>query len=197
MKFSTPDLLERFASEDDRIALPAHDELEQRSLRYHEHLKKIGTQLPARFLEMQNQFYLHDARVLLPGPALLRHDFLLMSSPEGGNGHVPPFLQSGTTATLRSSIILVLQLDAPPRELLVLHYRFARIDAVGQHFPLEEKLPFLEWRHDEVTIESSGERPEFHHSILFTNGLEITLRFLEFDYATLKPLESLMPCIRE
>jgi hypothetical protein len=33
MKFFTPDLLERFASEDDRVALAAQEELEQRSQR--------------------------------------------------------------------------------------------------------------------------------------------------------------------
>ncbi len=66
MKFFTPDLLARFASEDERVALPAHDELERRSLDYHEHLKGIARKLPARFLEVQERFYLHDARVILP-----------------------------------------------------------------------------------------------------------------------------------
>src|SRR5262249_6628669 len=64
MKFFTPDLLERFGSEDDRIALAAQEELEQRSQRYLEHFNAIKGKLPPRCQEMQERFYLHDARVV-------------------------------------------------------------------------------------------------------------------------------------
>jgi hypothetical protein len=64
MKFFTPDLLERFGSEDDRIALAAQEVLEQRSQQYLEHLGAIKAKLPPRFREMQERFYLHDARVV-------------------------------------------------------------------------------------------------------------------------------------
>jgi hypothetical protein len=64
MKFFTPDLLERFGSEDDRTALAAQEEPEQRSERYLEHLNAIKGKLPPRFREMQERFYLHEARVV-------------------------------------------------------------------------------------------------------------------------------------
>ena len=60
MNYFTPDLLERFGSEDDQVALAAQDELEQRSRQYAEHLKGILPKLPPRFREMQERFYLHD-----------------------------------------------------------------------------------------------------------------------------------------
>lgn len=190
MHYFTPDLLERFASEDDQIALPAHGELEQRAQQYHEHLTGIAKNLPPRFREMQDRFYLHDARVLgvalpslIPGGALsLVGQLRSLLSP------CPP--EADSDAALPQSILLALRLDQPPQEILILHYRQARVDAVGCYPPLEENLPFLEWRHDEIALAHSPEHLEFRHSILFTNGIEITLRFRDFDYATLAPLAS-------
>src|SRR5439155_6665260 len=64
MKFYTPDFLERFGSEDEDIALAAHDELERCSEAYSQHVDEIEGKLPQRFRDLLNQFYLHDARVI-------------------------------------------------------------------------------------------------------------------------------------
>ena len=189
MKFFTPDLLERFASEDDRVALAAQEELEQRSEQYAEHLKGILAKLPPRFREVQERFYLHDARVVGPVFPGFHPDLLARVHPEELWGF--PFREFHPEGEPGRwpSFLLVLQLDPPPREFLVLHYRLTRVEEVRRSHPLgDERLPFLEWRHDEVELVPSDGGPEFGHSILFTNGLELRLRFRDFDYATLKPM---------
>jgi hypothetical protein len=60
----------------------------------------------------------------------------------------------------------------------------------------EEKCPYLEWQYDEVELINTGRAQEFRHSIHFTNGLERRLRFKDFDFATLKPVER-MPVLAE
>jgi hypothetical protein len=189
MKYFTPDLLERFGSEDDRIALAAQDELERRSERYAEHLKGIAKKLPPRFLEMQDRFYLHDARVVGPTVPWFRPDVPAPFHAELWWDFPFRSPRPRTDPGWQPSFLLALRLDPPPQEVLVLHYRFARVDEVRFHAPIgDEKLPFLEWRHDEVDLVPSDEGLEFGHSILFTNGLELIVRFRDFDYATLKPM---------
>jgi hypothetical protein len=88
-----------------------------------------------------------------------------------------------------SSFVLVLQLDPPPQDFIVLHYRFVVVDEISRHPSLaEERWSPLEWLHDEVDLIPSDEHVEFGHSILFTHGLELRLRFRDFDYATLRPM---------
>jgi hypothetical protein len=189
MKYFTPEMLERFGSDDDRIALAAQDELERRSETYGEHLKGIATKLPPRFLEMQHRFYLHDARVVGPTIPLFRPDLPAPFHAELRWDFPFRAPRSQTGPDSQPSFLLALRLDPPPQEVLVLHYRFARVDEVRFHAPTgDETLPFLEWRHDEVELVPSDEGLEFGHSILFANGLELIVRFRDFDYATLKPM---------
>ncbi len=179
MKFFTPDLLERFGSEDEQVALAAQEELEQRSEEYARHLRAIEAELPPRFRELQQQFYLHDARAvspLVPWPASVPWPIQAELLWPAGPGPWPSFW-------------LALQLDAPPRDFLVLHYRFVRAQEAQRRQPLRgDACPYLEWQHDEIEITPGPDGPEFHHSILFTDGLELGLRFRDFDFATLKPL---------
>ena len=182
MKFFTPDLLERFGSEDERVALAAQEELEQRSEQYAQHLRAIEGKLPPRFRELQQQFYLHDARVvspLFPWPVDVPwplHPEMLWPA---GQALPEPW----------PSFWLALQLDTPPREFLVLHYRFVRVEETRRRrAPRGDTCPYLEWQHDEVEIAPGQDGHELWHSILFTNGFELGLRFRDFDFATLKPL---------
>jgi hypothetical protein len=191
MKYFTPDLLERFGSEDDQIALAAQVELERRSEMYSEHLKGIAEKLPPRFLEMQDRFYLHDARVVGPAFPWFHPEFPTPFHPELWWDFPFRVPRSQAEPGWPPSFLLALRLDPPPQEVLVLHYRLARIDEIPRYAPSgDEKLPFLEWRHDEVEVVESDGRLEFGHSILFTNGIELTVRFRDFDYATLKPMAS-------
>jgi hypothetical protein len=189
MNYFTPSLLERFASEDNRVALAAQEELERRSEQYAEHLRTITGKLPPRFRELQERFYLHDARVAALASPWFPPEFLPNFAPMMPWGF--PFwggLPEGEPGR-RQSLWIALQLDTPPREFVVLHYRTARLEEVSRHLPGNgDGSPCLEWQHDEVDL-IPGEAPEVRHSILFSNGLELRLRFADFDFATLKPLQ--------
>src|SRR5262249_14231718 len=87
------------------------------------------------------------------------------------------------------SLWMVLQLDTPPKEFIVLHYRLGQFVEVSYHWPLgDEGCPYLEWLHDEVDVVPANGQPEIWHSILFSNGLALRLRFLDFDFAPLTPM---------
>lgn len=68
MRFFTPDLLERFGSEDDNVAFEAHQEFELRSREYLRQLNEIAEKLPQRLRALIEQHYLHDARVISHSP---------------------------------------------------------------------------------------------------------------------------------
>jgi hypothetical protein len=189
MKYFTPDLLGRFGSEDDAIALGAQEELENRSAQYTEYLKHIRDKLPERFRELQERFYLHDARVISPWlPFLVEFPFhppivgLMEWLQHGGWGRGP-----------WPSFFLTLELDTPPREVLVLNYRDVVIDEASRHRPFQtERVPYYEWQHDEIEIAQENGVNRIRHSILFSNGFELRLQFGDFDFATLKPLRKLV-----
>jgi hypothetical protein len=187
MKFFTPDLLERYGSEDDGIAFAAHEELERRSQDYLLELHAIDPKLPQRFRELLERFYLHDARVI-DHSSLGRAD--LGSPADAEKAGLGPGSESFGEEGPLLSFAIVLQLDTPPREVLVLQYRSVVIEEARRHHSLlEEDCPSLEWQHDEVELIQTGQRTEFRHSILFTRGLELRLRFQDFDFATLRPIE--------
>jgi hypothetical protein len=184
MRFFTPDVLERFHSQDAQVVLAAQEELERRGAQYLHSLEQIGPSLPSRFRELLDGFYLHDARVLadasLSGadPASIEHSLRSGSlSFEARRGPTP-------------SCWIPLRLDTPPGEILVLHYRSVEIEDAALHECLFEECPYLEWQHDEVELVRAGEEAELRHSILFTRGFELRLRFKDFDFATLKPMDS-------
>jgi hypothetical protein len=188
MTFFTLDLLERFGSEDDQVALAAEQELERRSQEYLLKLHQIMPKLPARFRELLEQFYLHDARVI-PSLSLSVHELSCLTMPGPARFSAPSTLpESGERRWPLFSIGL--QLDTPPRNLLVLQYRHTIINHSESHKHLKsEECPYLEWQYDEADVVEAEERTEFHHSILFTNGLELQLRFRDFDFAMMKPME--------
>jgi hypothetical protein len=187
MKFFTPDLLERFGSEDTRVARAAQEELDRRADEYLQTLHRIDVRLPQRFRDLLDQFHLHDARVISHPPLMMTdlewlEHALRAGLPlgwrlfGGGLGRMPSYW-------------VPLQLDTPPREILVLQYRCVQIENAELHGSLFEECPYLEWQYDEVDLVQGGESPEFRHSILFTRGFELRLKFTDFDFATLKPIE--------
>jgi hypothetical protein len=62
------------------------------------------------------------------------------------------------------------------------------LEAAIIHESLFEDFSYLGWQQDEIDLVQTGESPEFRHSILFTRGFELRLRFRDFDFATLKPM---------
>jgi hypothetical protein len=190
MKSFTPDLINRFGSEDDRVALAAQHEFEGGSEGYLRHLHEIEDKLPQRFRELLEQFYLHDSRVIshsslgISEPGWLRETKLA--------GFVPGWKPASQEESGARSFWIVLQLDTPPRETLVLQYRSAVIEETHLHQSLrEEDCPDLEWLYDEVELIRTDRGNEFRHSILFTKGLELRLRFGDFDFTSTKPIETM------
>jgi hypothetical protein len=181
VKYFRQDLLARFGSRDDATASAAQKELEAQSEKYVKHLSDIRDKLPARLRELQEQYYLHDARVLMAWP----QDYPTEQYGLPWNGLVN--WGAGVKVLYTPFASLTLELDTPPRELLVLNYRNSRITAWA---PLElggERTPYLEWAHDEIEVSEEKGVIEVQHSILFSNGYEWQIWFSDFDFATLKP----------
>jgi hypothetical protein len=187
MKFFTPDLLDRFGSEDARIASEAHIDLEERSEAYLRHLRDVEAKLPARLGVLLEQFYLHDSRVIshshLRAPELGELQCDEQARPADGpnslnrEGRLPTFW-------------IILQLDTSPRDTLILQYQSALVREIHHVKKVgDAEYPYLEWLHDEVDLSPSRRGDEFRHSILFSNGLELDVTFNDFDFATLKPIE--------
>jgi hypothetical protein len=187
MKFYTPDLLERFGSKDDDIADAAHDEIEQRADEYVRHLDAIEMKLPQRLQDLLNQFYLHDARVISHPPLMIADVEWLEHALRSG---LPlGWRVFGLGERRLPSYWIPLQLDPPPREILVLQHRYVQIESAEIHESIFEGCHYLDWLYDEVELIETEGNLEFCHSILFTRGFEIRLRFRDFDFATLKPME--------
>jgi hypothetical protein len=184
MKYFTPDLLERFGSENGDIALAAHEDFERRSEAYTRNLHEIEAKFPPRFRDLLDRFYLHDARVISQPPLVVAELDRLEHVSRSGI----PSDRSGFEGQTRCtpSYWIPLQLDTPPNEVLVLHYRLVQIESVGFHESLFEECPYLEWQYDEVELIQCDGSTEFRHSILFTRGLELRLRFKDFDFSTLQ-----------
>jgi hypothetical protein len=85
-------------------------------------------------------------------------------------------------------VLMTLELDTPPKELLILNYRSARVTG-GTPFGLAgERTPYLEWEHDEIDLREQKNSVEVVQTILFSNGFELQIHFSDFDFATLQPL---------
>ena len=189
MKFFTPDLISRFGSDDADTALAAQGELERRANEYLQSVGEVERKLPERFRELFSRYYLHDVRVM---------DNSFAAS---GNGLPLEDLAMGVCASSwrpadsakdrLASFCIVLELDTPPRDVIVLQYRSVHLEKGIHHPSLRgDECPCLEWQYDEIELADGTGSNECRHSILFTNGFELRLRFEDFDFATLKPIAS-------
>jgi hypothetical protein len=148
MKFFTPDLITRASAVDDAIADAAQEEWEERRSKYQEHLRAIRPQLPRPVHTFLGRFCLHDAQL----------KWIAERADE-------------------RRVVMALQLDTPPGESLQLVY-----DLVGE--PQTVRHPFLaepvrppQWLYDEIDAEESDHGTVCTHSILFTDGNEVILKF--------------------
>jgi hypothetical protein len=187
MRYFTPDLLERFGSEDYQIASAAEDELERRADEHRKTLNEFEAKLPQRFRDLLNQFYLHDARLISHPPLMITDVEWLERALRAG---LPPGWRLFEEGERRlPSYWIPLELDTPPGEIVILQYRSVCLEAAIIHESLFEDFSYLGWQQDEIDLVQTGESPEFRHSILFTRGFELRLRFRDFDFATLKPMD--------
>ncbi len=88
----------------------------------------------------------------------------------------------------RRALVLVVRLDTPPRELLVLRYRLKEEAALTTTLLPQHDGP-VQWMYDEID-RSETNPPGFRHSILFSNGWEMTLCVTA---VTIQHVEALYP----
>jgi hypothetical protein len=154
MKYMTSDLLARFRSPDDAVAEAASAEWQRQGDAYLQHLKEIRPNLASGARRLL-RYSFHDAKVLT------------MAADD-----VPHFS-------------FVLELDDPVgrggKKCLELKYRLVGGPGKGfdmvQHKELAgDGKQFGWWLYDEFDL-SAGDIPVTTHSILFTGGWELQLRF--------------------
>jgi len=148
MKYFTPDLLVRADSEDYKIADAAHEAWEKATERYLEFLRTIRTKLHAGARLLTRKICLHDARVKMVA-----------------TGENP------------LTLILFLQLAAPSSVGVQLSYELVAKPKMIVHPQLAESGTPLEWLYDEFDLVKKETARTFTHSILFTGGQEMQLRF--------------------
>lgn len=64
MKYFTPELLERFQSDDDEVADAAQEEWDRRCADYRKRLEWVKLSLPRQFQTLLQEYRLHDAQVV-------------------------------------------------------------------------------------------------------------------------------------
>src|SRR5262245_28491189 len=163
MNYFSPELLQRFGSDDDRVADAAQAEWEQAADTYRHPLRQIDPLMPDRLRELLTRFYFHHARVLFVGTSDRDLRLGLQLDP-------PP----------HDAVFLHCHLVEEPQ--LIQH----PVD-------LGERSPELVWLYDEVQMQNEGWRPTFRQSILFNNSTEMVLVFDRIDFATARPLPALSP----
>ena len=173
MKFFTPDLLLRFGSLDDAIADAAQAEWEMANRNYLKHLEKIRPKLPKDVLPLLDEYCLHDARVIQT--ATLRDNLGI------------DFSLAGATR-----IDLSLKLDTPQDKELILSYELMKPAAFIEHPEFAGERALTEWLYDEFSL-ARGKQPSFIHSILFTGGLELELRFHDLELTVPKKSKGFLP----
>jgi hypothetical protein len=86
------------------------------------------------------------------------------------------------------TLVISLQLDVPPSELLTITYTLAGTPQLDQGlFPWATPGAAPTWLYEEIELVREGERSHFVHSILFSNGWEVRLPFREVRVATAYP----------
>jgi hypothetical protein len=90
------------------------------------------------------------------------------------------------------AFLLLLQLDAPPNELLSITYTLTADPLIDRSaLPLEHRSPRMAWQYEELEKCGDGAGEHYLHSILFSNGWEIRVPFREVHLATVQPI---YPC---
>jgi Protein of unknown function (DUF4085) len=158
MKYFTKNLLERYGSPDDAVARCAEDKWEGALDRYEAYLQTIRPDMPESVRQLEDGFYFHDARVLSMG----RRD---------------------------ENFVISLQLGVPPNELLTITYSLAGSPEINKEpFAGGKDTPFPWWLYEEIEQVRTGDRKHFIHSILFSNGWEISLPFSDVQVSRAEPV---------
>lgn len=86
-------------------------------------------------------------------------------------------------------LVVVLQLDPPPNDLLTIVYTLAGEPTINRAaFAAEHDSGRAEWMHEELEVIDPGEPGQFRHSILLSNGWEIRVPFQAVQLKTAQPV---------
>jgi hypothetical protein len=146
MKYFTPELIARGQSEDSRVVGEVETLWDEHCDRYNAYLASIRNLMCPGLRYIVDNYYLHDAVVRVMG---YRGD----------------------------KYVIVLQLATPPRSLLTFFYELvepARIDPHVLPEAARSQGAIVEWLYDEIEI-VPDDPPTWRHSILLSNGWEVTL----------------------
>lgn len=137
--------------QDDSAVDAASEEWEKNIAAYTEHLRAIRKDLPRGVRRLTGRLCLHDAEVLAIG-----------------------------LDKQRPLVVIVLKLDEPAGEIVMLQYVLLKKPEVVSHRSLEQfGRPWRRWLYDEFdAVEENGVR-FFRHAVLFSGGQEMRLSFLD------------------
>jgi hypothetical protein len=166
MQFFTPDLWLRFQKMNDEPAFNAAHLDWQRALQdYRAELAEWLPKMPKRLRQFAELGGFHDGTVL----AIWRG---------------------------RGKLNVLVETERPAEQLFLLVYSLVANPEVNQSaLPAEYRTERAGWMYDEIRVEG-GEKgnpatARFLHSILLSNGWEITLRFSRFDFSRVESILSL------
>jgi hypothetical protein len=87
------------------------------------------------------------------------------------------------------TLVISLQLDVPPNDLLTITYTLAEPPEVKKEsFPWVKDAYAVQWLYDEIELLREGSQRHFVHSVLLSNGWEMRLPFRDVQTTTAFPL---------
>ena len=87
------------------------------------------------------------------------------------------------------TFVIAVKLDEPPQKLVTITYTLKAEPKIDQNaLPTEHRSPRVQWMHDEVELVCRKHKKHFTHAILFSNGWEVQLSFLEVRVAVTQRL---------
>ena len=153
MRYLTPERLAALQDHSDKQRfLAALDDWEDAVSAYQEQLRRIHESLPAGLRQLVDTVALHDAKVI------------------------------DISQGQRSRFTIILEPESDPARQVVLAYSLsAPVEIKEDALPEAVRSRPLQWLYDELQIVQPGEngkQPQaFAHSILLSNGWEMTVRF--------------------
>ena len=158
MKYFTAELHGRTCSANDAAANAAHAEWETALDRYERRLTKIRSALTPGVRTLIDKVRLHDAQLLYLG-------------------------------TSENRCFLALQSDQTSATIVSLEYALLASPIIERNaFPATLQTTGCCFLYDEVDLAARNGRRAFTHSILFSNGLQIRLKFSEVTVRVVEPL---------
>lgn len=148
MKYFTPELLCRYRSDVEDVAVAAADEWELAQEAYVKFCEEDCC--PEQLIILQEKYYLHDAQLI------------------------------SLTMTEGSSLYLLLQVDAPPTDVVLMIYGQVENMSKIDHSDILGDSPVAYWLYDET--ECLNRNGLYEHRILFSDAQELRITFREFSF---------------